>query len=80
MLLLFSSKQSDRQTIGKNNLEFGTLGVSGTTLAYRIEVQARLLILKENSQLHGLILVCTFINFEEISPPALYDLNVLSVG
>ena len=36
------------------------------TLVYRIEVQARLLILKRNSHLPCVILVCTFINFEEI--------------
>ena len=36
------------------------------TLVYWIEVQARLLILKRESHLHGLILVCAFINFEEI--------------
>ena len=37
---------------------------------YRIEVHARLLILRKNSPLHGLILVCTFIDFETIFPPA----------
>ena len=31
---------------------------------------ARLLILRKNSPLHGLILVCTFIDFETIFPPA----------
>ena len=44
--------------------------VSHVTLIYRIEVHARLLILIRNSPLHGLILVCTFINFEEFQPPA----------
>ena len=40
------------------------------TLVYRIDVHARLLILREKSPLHGLILVCTFIDFEKIFPPA----------
>ena len=31
---------------------------------------ARLLILRKNSPLHGLILVCTFIDFKKIFPPA----------
>ena len=39
-------------------------------LVYWIEVQTRLLILKMNSHLQGLILVCTFINLGEIFPPA----------
>ena len=40
------------------------------TLVYRIEVHARLLILNKKFPLHGLILVCTFINFEKFYPPA----------
>ena len=40
------------------------------TLVYRIDVHARLLILNKKSPLHGLILVCTFINFENFYPPA----------
>ena len=40
------------------------------TLVYRIDVHARLLILRRNSPLHGLILVCTFIDFEKKFPPA----------
>ena len=35
------------------------------TLVCRIDVHARLLILRKNSPLHGLILVCTFIVFEK---------------
>ena len=35
------------------------------TLVYRIDVHARLLILRKKSPLHGLILVCTFIDFEK---------------
>ena len=47
------------------------MGIFGPpTLVYRIEVHARLLILRKNSPLHGLILVCTFIDFETIFPPA----------
>ena len=42
---------------------------------YRIEVQARLLILKLNSHLHSLILIGTFINFKEIFPLHIYDLK-----
>ena len=46
------------------------------TLVYRIDVHARLLILRKNSPLHGLILVCTFIDFEEIFPLQIrYDLR-----
>ena len=45
------------------------------TLVYRIEVHAHLLILKINSHLHGLILVCTSINFKEIFPLHIYDLK-----
>ena len=41
-----------------------------STLVYRIDVHARLLILRKNSPLHGLILVCTFIDFEKKFPPA----------
>ena len=40
------------------------------TLVYRIDVHARLLILRKKSPLHGLILVCTFIDFEKKFPPA----------
>ena len=40
------------------------------TLVYRIDVHARLLILRKNSPLHGLILVCTFIDFEKKFFPA----------
>ena len=40
------------------------------TLVYRIDVHARLLILRKKSPLHGLILVCTFIAFEKKVPPA----------
>ena len=40
------------------------------TLVYRIDVHARLLILRKKSPLHGLILVCTFIDFEKKLPPA----------
>ena len=39
------------------------------TLVYRIDVHARLLILRKKSPLHGLILVCTFIDFEKKFPP-----------
>ena len=45
------------------------------TLVYRIEVHARLLILKMNSHLHGHILVCMSINFKEIFPLHIYDLK-----
>ena len=38
------------------------------TLMYRIDVQAHLLILNRNSHLHGLILVCKFINLGETTP------------
>ena len=41
-----------------------------STLVYRIDVHARLLILRKKSPLHGLILVCTFIDFEKKFPPA----------
>ena len=44
------------------------------TLVYRIEVHARLLILKMNSHLQGLILVL-FIDFKEIFPLHIYDLK-----
>ena len=47
-----------------------TVSALFTTLVYRIDVHARLLILRKNSPLHGLILVCTFIDFEKIFPPA----------
>ena len=40
------------------------------TLVYRIDVHARLLILRKKSTLYGLILVCTFINFEKTFLPA----------
>ena len=39
------------------------------TIVYRIDVHARLLILRKNSPQHGLILVCTFILFEKKNPP-----------
>ena len=39
------------------------------TLVYRIDVHARLLILRKKSPLHGFILVCTFIDFEKKFPP-----------
>ena len=40
------------------------------TLVYRIDVHARLLILRKKSPLYGLISVCTFIYFEKKFPPA----------
>ena len=40
------------------------------SLVYRIEVHARLLILRKKSTLQSLILVCTFIDFEKTFPPA----------
>ena len=43
---------------------------TANTLVYRIDVHARLLILRKNSPLHSLILVCMFIDFEKIFPPA----------
>ena len=39
-------------------------------LVYQIEVQAHLIILNRNNFLQILILVCTFINLEDILPPA----------
>ena len=46
------------------------------TLVYQIEVQARLLVPTCTVGLmHGLILVCTFINFEEISLLHICDLK-----
>ena len=45
------------------------------TPVYRIEVHARLLILKRNSHLHGLILVSTFIILRKFSPLHIYDLE-----
>ena len=44
------------------------------TLVYRIEVHARSLILRTNSPLHGLILVCTFIDFEKKFPLHVYSI------
>ena len=41
-----------------------------STLVCRIDVHARLLILRKKSTLHGLILVCTFNVFEKKIPPA----------
>ena len=41
-----------------------------STLVCQIDVHARLLILRKKSPLHGLILVCTFIDFEKKFPPA----------
>ena len=41
-----------------------------STLVYRIDVHARLLNLRKNFPLHGLILVCTFIDFEKRFPIA----------
>ena len=43
------------------------------TLVYQVEVQAHLIIFNRNLQV--LILVCTFINFEDISPLYIYDLK-----
>ena len=40
------------------------------TLVYRIDVHARLLILRKKSPLYGLIWVCTFIDYEKNFPPA----------
>ena len=46
------------------------IGLNQCTLVYRIDVHARLLILRKKSTLYGLILDCTFIDFEEKFPPA----------
>ena len=52
--------------IGKNRSQkFGFIH----TLVYRIDVHACLLILREKSTLYGLILDCTFIDFEGKFPP-----------
>ena len=50
------------------NRYFGNFCIG--TLVYRIDVHARLLILRKKSTLYGLILVCTFINFEKTFLPA----------
>ena len=50
--------------------EIFTVDLTLTTLVYWIDVHARLLILREKSTLYGLILDCTFIDFEEKFPPA----------
>ena len=44
------------------------------TLVYRIDVHARLLILRKNFPLHGLILVCTFNDFEKKIPLHVYSI------
>ena len=44
-----------------------------STLVYRIDVHACLLILRQKSPLHGLILVCTFIDFEKKFPLHVYS-------
>ena len=44
--------------------------VKPPTLVCRIDVHARLLILRKKSPLYGLIWVCTFIDFEKNFPPA----------
>ena len=44
------------------------------TLVYRIDVHARLLILRKNSPLHGLILFCTFIVYEKKFPLHVYSI------
>ena len=49
--------------------KWGTKDTS-CTLVYRIDVHARLLILRKKSTLHGLIWVCTFIDFDKTFPPA----------
>ena len=50
---------------------FAILSLLGIhSLVYRIEVHARLLILRKKSYLHWLILVCKFIDFEKKFPPA----------
>ena len=43
---------------------------SHSTLVCRIDVNACVLILRKNSPLHGIIWVCTFIDFEKKFPPA----------
>ena len=48
-------------------------------LVYQIEVHVRLLILKINSHLHSLILVCTYIIFEEITPLHIHINHMLSI-
>ena len=40
------------------------------TLVYRIDMHARFINFERKFPLHGLILVCTFIDFEKIFPPA----------
>ena len=55
--------------IGQNINSFVQI-MNSTTLVYRIDLHARLLILRKKSPLHGLILVCTIIDFEEKFPPA----------
>ena len=47
-----------------------TTGSKLGTLVCLIDVHVRLLILRKKSPLHGLILVCAFIDFEKKFPPA----------
>ena len=51
---------------------FSSFGIIIDTLVCRIDVHARLLILRKNSSLHGLILVCAFIVFEKKIPLHVY--------
>ena len=61
----------DLNPIGKVMVYKSWSEISNTsyTLVCRIEAHARLLILRKKSPLHGLISVCTFIDFEKKFPP-----------
>ena len=48
----------------------GNFFIQYNTLVCRIDMHAHLLILRKNSPLHGLILVCTFIVFKKKNSPA----------
>ena len=52
------------------NRHFLTPSSCPRTLVNRIDMHARLLILRKKSPLHGLILVCTFIDFEKKFSPS----------
>ena len=57
---------------GRNDSRQSSNTMKAYTLVCRIDVHARLSILRKNSPLHGLILVCMFIVFEKKIPLHVY--------
>ena len=68
--LCINEDKSNQKVDQDYSISLAPSGTNVSTLVYRIDVHAHLLILRKKSPLHSLIWVCTFIDFEKKFPPA----------